>query len=682
MDQIKQQLDQLSDLDDSQIEGLQEGILSEFDTVSESDPTPETVDAMTSLADMLDTVREEVNRRAAQAEELSARAAEASARVRGSEEPAAETATDEAPTDSDADTDASAPVDAKEPVAASAAEEETTPTEDATVETSETPAELSVEEVPAIDEAPAESEVVEPSDAEPAEAATETPAEAEASVEETPAETTPEENTEFSTEAQATPADEATNETELSVEETSAAVVETPEEADASTIEDTIEQTAQEEAPVTAAADEGNFAPADRRPVDQGNATVPVAITAGADIPGVTAGSPVDNMLEVAELMERRLGTLRRITSGGDGEQYIVASLGTEYPESRHLGMDMERNTQKIDDVVGAKALAASGGFAAPLEASYDLYPVPATDARPVRDSLPRFQADRGGVRYLKAPGLSSYQQAVGVWTNQNDIDAATNTSLRKNVLIVGGVQENVAYTDAITLQLQFGNFMTRAFPELIARHNELALIQHARVAEINLLSKINAASLQVTAGGKIGFARDLIVQIKRAAASYRSRNRMASNGQLRAIVPAWILDAAAADLVLQMPGDDTLGTSAATVNGYLAGSSITITASLDQNVFGAQNAGALLEFPDTFTWFLFPEGSFVFLDGGELNIGIVRDSGLVGSNDYRMFTETFEGLAFIGDESLAITSQLNVNGTAAALIDTVGAGTASATDF
>jgi hypothetical protein len=67
-----------------------------------------------------------------------------------------------------------------------------------------------------------------------------------------------------------------------------------------------------------------------------------------------------------------------------------------------------------------------------------------------------------------------------------------------------------------------------------------------------------------------------------------------------------------------------------------------------------------------------------LFLDGGTLDLGIIRDSTLVGTNDYKMFIETFEGLAKVGIESLAITSTINVNGSAAALRDTLG-GVASA---
>jgi hypothetical protein len=81
VDQIKTMLDNMGELTDEQIVELQTSIVTEFEAVEGNDPTPETVEAMTTLADMLDTVRGESKRRQAQAEELAARAAEASSRV-------------------------------------------------------------------------------------------------------------------------------------------------------------------------------------------------------------------------------------------------------------------------------------------------------------------------------------------------------------------------------------------------------------------------------------------------------------------------------------------------------------------------------------------------------------------------------------------------------------------------
>ena len=678
MDQIKMQLDKLSELSDEQVTELETSIVTEFESVESGEPTKESVDAMTALAEMLDTVRGETQRRIAQAEELVARAAEASARVHA--ESAAEAAVEpmeedvpeeEAPEEEAPMVEEDIVVEAPaEEAPMEEAPEEETPEEEKSEDEDEEDKEKKVSEASTdsveVAEFAADTDPVEVAEAEVTEVAEEFAAD---TVETPEAEEAVEVVAEAAEFAEA--AEEAVVEAEAVVElSTEEAVAETPVE------ETTIEPVeAQEEAPVTAAV-ESFEAPEDRRPVAPVT-TVPVAITAGADIPGHSAGSTLADMNEVAEAMEKRLHSLRRV-NGGDGEQHIVASITTEYPESRTLGTDPEENRAKINDVVGAEALVASGGFATPLEVRYDVFGL-GTAIRPVRDSLPRFQADRGGIRYVTPPVLSSYADAVGVWTNATDINPQ---SAVKASLTVTAAQEQTAVTDAVTLQMQFGNLFTRAYPELLARHNELGLIQHAREAEQNILSRIGAASTAVTTSSLIGFGRDFLVQIKRASAAYRSRHRIDPQTQLRAIVPSWVIDAMSADLTLAMPGDGTIGLGASEINGYLASSNVSLVASLDANVFGAQSTGALNEFADSFTWYLFAEGSFIFLDGGTLDLGIIRDSGLVGTNDYKMFVETFEGVAFVGTESLAITSTISVNGVAAALRDTTGGATAAAVEY
>jgi hypothetical protein len=704
VDQIKEQMDQLAELGDDQVAELQSSILKQFELVEKEDPTPQTVDAMTSLADMLDGVRNEVKRREAAAIELAQRATEAASRVYGQEgekeEENMEAKTEEAPM-------------AEEAPVAPVTEE--APAEEAPV--SDTPAPM--EEEKKMEEAaemPVAPEKETPSDMEEDEKKKEEETMTEASTEAG-------KNTEFSTESQIetpapvavveepvvaaaeesvapaateeaptaevasaeAPVAEAVAETVVDAPVSAEASVETVEGAEAS-IQETSTQASEPtmvqenmEAPVTAAANADNLnieVPADRRPTSRTSAA-PVAITAGADIPGYTAGSPLDNMNVVAEAMAKRLHGLRRV-NGGDGEQHIVASVTTSFPEDRTLTQDAESNWAKINAVTSPEALVASGGHAAPFETKYDIFGL-GTTARPVRDALPRFQADRGGIRFVTPPVLSSYGNAVGVWTNAVDTNPGTDV---KASLTVSAAAEQTVATDAVTLQLQFGNLMTRAYPELIARHNELGLIQHAREAEQNLLSKIASASTAVTTTSLIGFGRDFLVQLGRAAAAYRSRHRLEADAPLRAIIPAWVKDAMAADLALAMPGDGTLN-AYAEIDGYVASRGVALSASLDQNVFGSQSASAALnEFADSFTWYLFAEGSFLFLDGGTLDLGIIRDSTLVGTNDYKMFVETFEGIAFIGVEALVITSTISINGVAAALRDTTGGATAAAIEY
>ena len=697
-------MDQLAELGDDQVVELQSSILKQFELVEKEDPTPQTVDAMTSLADMLDGVRNEVKRREAAAIELAQRATEAASRVYGQdgekEEENMEAKTEDAPM-------------AEEAPVAPVTEE--APAEEAPV--SDTPAPM--EEEKKMEEAaemPVAPEKETPSDMEEDEKKKEEETMTEASTEAG-------KNTEFSTESQIetpapvavveepvvaaaeesvapaateeaptaevasaeAPVAEAVAETVVDAPVSAEASVETVEGAEAS-IQETSTQASEPtlvqenmEAPVTAAANADNLnieVPADRRPTSRTSAA-PVAITAGADIPGYTAGSPLDNMNVVAEAMAKRLHGLRRV-NGGDGEQHIVASVTTSFPEDRTLTQDAESNWAKINAVTSPEALVASGGHAAPFETKYDIFGL-GTTARPVRDALPRFQADRGGIRFVTPPVLSSYGNAVGVWTNAVDTNPGTDV---KASLTVSAAAEQTVATDAVTLQLQFGNLMTRAYPELIARHNELGLIQHAREAEQSLLTKIGAASTAVTTTSLIGFGRDFLVQLGRASAAYRSRHRLEADAPLRAIIPAWVKDAMAADLALAMPGDSTLN-AYAEIDGYVASRGVTLSASLDQNVFGAQSGSAALnEFADSFTWYLFAEGSFLFLDGGTLDLGIIRDSTLVGTNDYKMFVETFEGIAFIGVEALAITSTISINGVAAALRDTTGGATAAAIEY
>ena len=666
MDRIKEQVDLLSELDDAQVSELQSQIISEFESVESQDQTSETVDAMTSLADMLDTVRSEVKNREAQAVELAQRAAEASNRVYGQ--------------DGDTENMDEAPVDEEMPVEDIPVEE--VPVEDVPVLEEEIPAE-DAEMLPTEEEVPEEEEEV-PSEDEEEDDEKEFSTMSEASA-------VAEETVELSTETAAAEADEATEasttaapEAELSATEeapaeeavTAAAeeapsVQETPTESDSTTME----------APVTAAAENADNldieVPADRRPVIEVSAA-PVAITAGADIPGYTAGSPLNDMDAVAEAMAKRLHALRRV-NGGDGEQHIVASITTTFPEDRTLGTDAEENWAKVQKVAGPGALVAAGGHQAPFEVKYDIFGFGTTN-RPVRDALPRFQADRGGIRYILPPVLSDYTAAVGVWTSANDA-AETPSPAAKDELVVTAAVETTVATDAVTLQMQFGNLVTRAYPELIARHNELGLIQHAREAEQYLLSKIAAGSTAVTTTSLIGFGRDFLVQVGRAATAYRSRHRLEADASLRVIIPSWVKDAMVADLTLSMPGDSTLN-AYSEIDGYLAARGVVVSYALDQNVYGSQGATALLEFADSFTWYIFAEGTFLFLDGGTLDLGIIRDSSLVGTNDYKMFVETFEGIAKVGIESLAVTSTISVNGVAAALRDTTGGATAAAIEY
>lgn len=222
-------------------------------------------------------------------------------------------------------------------------------------------------------------------------------------------------------------------------------------------------------------------------------------VTAAADIPGFGMGQVIESDSALAKALVNRINTLRG-SRGGDGELVRVASAELQVPDDQMLQLsDATGNLLKVENFTNPQAITAAGGLQAFRETRYELFNLVGVTDRPVRDSLPVFRTERGGVRFMRPPSLADVNGVVGIWTVQNDIDAATNVNVRKPSFRVAPGPEVVVDTQAITLIMTFGNLVTRAYPELVRRHQQLALVAQARVAEQQLLTQIGALSTAVT---------------------------------------------------------------------------------------------------------------------------------------------------------------------------------------
>jgi hypothetical protein len=705
VDSIMEQLSKLQELSDDELGQLEESALSEFETVQGAELSTESVASMNKLADAVEAVRTEQARRVTAAAALKEAAAEAASRVNPAE--AADTPMDnpddEAPEGTTPDDSAPAvPVD----------DDENKDDMPAPVPSTTT---ASTEDAPAA-EAAAETPAPAPETAPPAEAASapaETPDEEKEKEDE---EEKKKKDVPFSDDsapsAEAATSEEATAEAAAETPKTAEAAAEQPAEAQASeapaeepeaaaaTAEASNTSTEVQEDNVTAVATPqvtGELAiepPAGRQP--QVKPATMLSITAGADVPGYSAGTKLKDSSDVAEAFMKRLHTLRHV-HGGDGEQHIVASYRQEFPGERELSAnDPLGNTDKIQGVTSQEAITAAAGICLPLETRYELgCDVGVTD-RPVRDALARFGADRGGIRYFSAPALADSAAATGFWRGDGsspnsgtfhtygpDRTTATTPADAKPCLEVQCSTESEAYIEAITLCLTFNNLTTRTFPELIKRHNELALVAHARVAENSLLARLETGSTAIaTAPQVIGMARELFNVMAQAVAAYRHKHRMNSVAPLRVIAPVWVKDMVKADLAMQMPGDgldDTLGLADAKIEAWFRSRGVNITwhldgvgpgiSDVDPGASGTQNG---FTWPTTLEFAIFAEGTWLYLDGGTLDLGVIRDSSLVATNQYKQFVETFEGLANVGCDSYWVTAPLEPTGQAASLVDTL----------
>lgn len=382
-----------------------------------------------------------------------------------------------------------------------------------------------------------------------------------------------------------------------------------------------------------------------------------------ADI--VTPGTPLDRD-EIGRVLYDVVRT-RRVQPG---MSLVVASATYPFPDDRILdAKNGVLNMDKIKNVTGHAALTASGGLCAPLTPIYDL-PSVESAARPVRDALASFQATRGGVIVGADPVLTDYATAVGHVTAADD--ALGGTFATKDCMRIECPDFTEVEVDSIYRCIEAGNLTARAYPELMSRIDTLVRANQARAAESFLLDQIVAGSDAVTdvnTTSTAGALWKLVEFVHVAAAGMRSRHRILAGTNLRALFPEWVLDLLVVDSSRNGNDSDRFRTRDQ-LAGILGRAGINITFYMDSpssgtsQIFDAQGAGNLDGFPSTTQWGLWPEGSWLHLDSGTLDLGVVRDSTLNSTNDFQIFAEGWENAAFVGVESQWHTATLAPNGT------------------
>lgn len=404
-------------------------------------------------------------------------------------------------------------------------------------------------------------------------------------------------------------------------------------------------------------------ASADRQPVAEGNG---ITVRASHGIDGIVPGSNLDR----AGLGDA-LSSAHRATSviqPGVRQMVTVASVEYPFPEDRRLDdRDAQGNAEKFSALLDKppkdlQALVAAGGFCAPFTPFYDSV-IYATAARPVRDGLPSYQPMRGGITYPPALSLADARDAITIWDADTDAEPGTAT---KQCLVIDCPEFLTAQIEAIVACVQHQNFSAMTWPERIAELADLVAAAHAEAGEVELLDGLKAGSSQLTDAGVYGAVTTMLGAILNAAAGIRNRERMTRDRVMRVVLPMWTSDMLVQDLVnsqFERFSRDQDG-----VNALLRAYGVNVSWYMDSEtgggmMFANQGAGALETFPATVKWFIYPEGTWIFLDRGRLDLGIVRDSTLNATNTFQVWYETFEGIAKIGPTSYEVTSTVCPSG-------------------
>jgi len=387
-------------------------------------------------------------------------------------------------------------------------------------------------------------------------------------------------------------------------------------------------------------------------------------LTAAAGLDGIRGGQPLDR-LSLAEAMRtvaRRLGPPAKSENGIE-QRFFIAQANFPYPDERRLMPgELDVNAKKIQAVIpdgitgmkGNKVLTASGGLCAPLEPFYSM-PNFAVTARPVRDALPSFQADRGGVSVPEATIIGDISEAISTITADEDVSGTYTKSCQD--------LSCPDYRDATVTVLahcrEYGNLNARAWPEKIAHENDLTMAALARTAESYLLSQIKAQSVNVTSAQVLGALSDLVDVIVRLRSGVRYRLRM-SDARFRVLMPAWVPELLVSDTIKTQDAEARFSTQAqlaAILDNYGISAAYYLddVAGGTSQGFGTQGAGAVDAFPSVIQFAFYPEGAFLHLDGGTLDLGIVRDSTLNSTNDFQIFGEQFENVIRIAPAQAAL---------------------------
>ena len=324
-----------------------------------------------------------------------------------------------------------------------------------------------------------------------------------------------------------------------------------------------------------------------------------------------------------------------RILNGSDDFEKILAVL----PETTTF---MGRQGQH-----GGQALVASGGICAPSTPFYSMQNY-GTEAEPVWDSLPVFQAARGGVNVPESTYIADITTAISSISEENDALGGTFATKSCQDLTCPSYTET--FVNIFAHCREYGNLNARTWPEKIAHENALTMQALARVSEGFMLDRLKALSINVTNGGTgQGSLIYTVEAIVRASFGIRGRLRMPRNARFRWVLPYWVPDILVLDNISTQ--FDRFRDQESLV-GYLRSVGIDPVFYLDTPSSGttqlpdsAQTAAAIDATPANFQSAFYPEGAFLGIDSGSLELGIVRDSVLNSTNDFQVFGERFRNL-------------------------------------
>lgn len=448
----------------------------------------------------------------------------------------------------------------------------------------------------------------------------------------------------------------------------------------------------------------GQQAPARRTPAPTSSFGTDV-VTASADSSlGTLAGKRITTGEAFVQALQARAESVQsldprdgferfkaiKVRQAFDADCIVTETMARQDPEG--VSNVMETATRKFLSKIGTQVaqmgddvVLAAGGPCIPAEPDFDVEFI-GDGGRPFSMAFPTVQYPRSRVSFYAPIPFSraGCDPLIGrIITIAGDTAGYDPSPTPPEVLPKSCVRiecPDGPLTCALDIMLKcvtIGNWVDRSWPQWVRVFRENVDTCYDVAYEQKHMAQVVSGSTLITAGpATFGATVDFLGQILTLQARAQNGRRLSSARQWRLIVPEWFVTQLRIDVMRYMGlgenGFAALSITDAQVVGWLRQNNINVsvykdeagpTAQGDEQVLALPTTGALVDLPGTVRTFFFPEGTWVRGTGGELDLGVVRDSALNSVNDFQTFFEEWTTMCKRGLDSYVVDHVLCPSG-------------------
>lgn len=283
-------------------------------------------------------------------------------------------------------------------------------------------------------------------------------------------------------------------------------------------------------------------------------------LTAGAELPGLAAGSQFGSGGELVDALLRRTESIA-VSSGQRSAMVARANidaLGTPVARADSSGHATRRMLSAIEDFSkrgpNRDVLTADGGWCAPSETLYELCEPEVADQL---ISLPEIPITRGGIQFFKSPDMSEFSEALWGFCEDELIDGVEKPCVE---VPCPDPEEVRACVEGACLTT--GILTAKAFPEWVERYVRGVMVAHAIRISAATIARMEEGSISVVYDEDApmlqgsAFTASLLNTVEYQVEDLKAAYFLGEGDRPVVVLPRWVRGIVRADLANRMGVD------------------------------------------------------------------------------------------------------------------------------